>query len=340
VDITPFDPATASEDDLRGWWEVDSAVEREQTPTFGATPYEESVGWLLHQPGNRVNLSWVAREGGRIVGAALLKWWTNNTSKTVGEVHLVVAPDARRRGVGRALARTVAAEAMALGRTSLTWETPVGAPGEPFLTWLGATRRQLERRSELVVADVDRSVLEQACADAAERAADYELVTWVGDTPEEYLAELARVAGAINDAPQEGLEIGDDLFTPEDIREIERGMAPRRQRWLTAVARHRPTGQLGGYTNLLVPDRWPERAYQENTAVDPAHRSRGLGRWIKAANLLQLMDLRPSTEIVSTWNAASNDHMLDINVWLGFRPAEEWGMWQGDTAAVLAATAP
>jgi hypothetical protein len=49
---------------------------------------------------------------------------------------------------------------------------------------------------------------------------------------------------------------------------------------------------------------------------------------VKVCNLRRLQKDHPGVERVVTFNAAENDHMLAINVALGFRPAGYDGEWQ------------
>ena len=75
-------------------------------------------------------------------------------------------------------------------------------------------------------------------------------------------------------------------------------------------------------------------ARQNDTGVDPAHRERGLGRWLKADMLRRVLAERPGIELVETWNAGSNAPMLAINHELGFRLARVSGNWQADIDVV------
>ena len=69
-------------------------------------------------------------------------------------------------------------------------------------------------------------------------------------------------------------------------------------------------------------------AQQGMTAVDPAYRNRGLGRWLKAAMLEKLMRERPQVRYVRTGNADSNAPMLKINQALGFKPYSSNTQWE------------
>ncbi|MCA1847255.1 MAG: hypothetical protein LC792_29515, partial [Actinobacteria bacterium] len=106
--------------------------------------------------------------------------------------------------------------------------------------------------------------------------------------------------------------------------------------WLLC-ARHDDSGELAGYTELTFSATWPQKAEQGDTGVWPKHRDRGLGRWLKAANAVRVLDERPEVKFIDTWNAGSNEAMLGINVAMGFRPIENWGAWQVGTDVSAAA---
>jgi GNAT superfamily N-acetyltransferase len=71
------------------------------------------------------------------------------------------------------------------------------------------------------------------------------------------------------------------------------------------------------------------------TGVFPEYRSKGLGRWLKAAMLQRVLTERPVVKYVRTGNADSNAAMLKINNQLGFRPYYSDALWQVELAAVL-----
>ena len=73
---------------------------------------------------------------------------------------------------------------------------------------------------------------------------------------------------------------------------------------------------------------------QWDTAVDPDHRNKGLGRWLKAALFLEIAERYPEAQWIDTWNADSNEAMLSINIAMGFRPYWTGSVWQGMTADV------
>ena len=71
-------------------------------------------------------------------------------------------------------------------------------------------------------------------------------------------------------------------------------------------------------------------AYQWDTIVRPDHRGHRLGLLMKIANLELLRRTISGVEIINTWNAAINEHMIAINEAVGFRAADvEWA-WELD----------
>ena len=58
-----------------------------------------------------------------------------------------------------------------------------------------------------------------------------------------------------------------------------------------------------------------------NSLVASHHRGHRLGMLVKILNIRRLLSGYPAVERIITFNAAENDHMLSINVTLGFRPA-------------------
>lgn len=81
-------------------------------------------------------------------------------------------------------------------------------------------------------------------------------------------------------------------------------------------------------TDISIQPGSPDRVWVGDTAVEPSHRRRGLGRWLKAAITRRILDELPGVRWVITHNAGSNDAMLAINHDLGFRPAAVVTTWQ------------
>jgi GNAT superfamily N-acetyltransferase len=80
----------------------------------------------------------IARAGGRIVGTVQIDLALPPNQRHRAEVaKLLVHPDARRRGVARAMMTALEGIALAEGRTLLTLDTVTGSNAEPLYTSLG-----------------------------------------------------------------------------------------------------------------------------------------------------------------------------------------------------------
>lgn len=267
----------------------------------------------------------LAVEGGDVIGAALQRFPLNHRVSS-WIAWLYVAPDARRRGVGRSLFDAAARAACDDGRSRLGWKTVASArPALLFSRTTGATPDETLEHNRLATSQVDRSMLTNWIVRAQERASDYSLISWDGACPDDLLDSFARLQAVMDDAP--GVQA--DLLvteTPESTRARERRWLARGPYW-RLCSRHDPTGELVGFTELQVPTTRPAIADQGDTAVRLDHREHGLGRWLKAVNMLRLLDERPEVQFVDTINAANNAPMIEINRAMGFRAVLSWQRW-------------
>jgi GNAT superfamily N-acetyltransferase len=301
------------------------AVDRPEDPP---PDLAEIAGRLRARRDDRRVLRWVVRGGDGMLGHVVLML-PDLDNQHLAMANVTVHPDRRRRGLGTALLRAAVAAAAVDGRRTLLIEAFDGGAGEAFCRAHGFATVGRERLSLLRLADVDRADVE---ALAAATHAGYRLVRWTDRCPDELVEQFALAKAAMNDAPVDDADMGGRVYTAEVIRQDE---ADRRTMGLTAwttVAVHESTGAVAGLTELLLGP--PPRAFQEDTAVVPAHRGSGLGLWVKADMLCRLQAERPDVTEVVTGNAASNEHMLRINTRLGFRPHRTLAEWQGDVPAL------
>jgi GNAT superfamily N-acetyltransferase len=261
--------------------------------------------------------AYLAVEDGRPVGFSLL-FTSERDNLHLAWVRLTVHPECRRRGYGSRLLERMVDETRALGRTSIGsdgWDTQrTRAFAAKF--GLEVRSRAIQRRqhlSQLELAEIRR--LHDA---AAAVAGDYELVRIPGRTPPELVDVVVKVAGAINDAPTDDLDIEDEVFSAERLAAYEEASVARGNREYRVIARHKPTGEPAGHTAVAVEAARPTLAHQGDTAVSRAHRGHRLGMLLKADMLLWLAEVEPQVETVDTWNAESNDHMISVNKALGY----------------------
>jgi GNAT superfamily N-acetyltransferase len=288
------------------------------------------AGHLRHPGKANTRLSWLGYLDGEPAGVLDMDLpQLDNLANAV--VELRVAPQYRRRGVGRTLYQFAIEAARREGRVRLLSDSvstlPDGAPRDPagdaFARAMGATLALTEVRRRLDLSTVDLGTL------AGPVAPGYSTVHWGNVAPDGYLADLARLERALeNDAPRGDLAIEVPEANGERVRDaMESHLAAGWQGYHGAV-RHEATGALVAWTTLGFEPTVPDHAWQFLTVVDPAHRGHRLGLGIKLANLRHALGHMPGLRMIDTWNAASNSHMIAINEALGFRPVDAWSKWQ------------
>jgi GNAT superfamily N-acetyltransferase len=335
MDVVPFDWSSATDAQARARHALFATVKTELNPGDPVAPLEHLRLAALNPWKYERTQAWAAWDEDVLLGWAQLQLEDLSTNQDQAEFRIEVDPAARRRGVGSRLLEVVARAALAEGRTTLGATTFDGHPGEPFLTAVGAEKRQPFRLSLCRIGDVDVDMLRAWVARAAERAAGYTLVGWDDPCPEDLLEAFTDVIHVMNTAPLDDIEQEDWALTTEQVRDWQAAMERRRYVGWVFAARHDATGRLVGFTEMGFWLWAPARGCQGDTGVDPDHRNLGLGRWLKAAMLLRVLDERPEVDAVETGNASSNRAMLAINVAMGFRPHHHGGFWQVPTTSVL-----
>jgi GNAT superfamily N-acetyltransferase len=251
-------------------------------------------------------------------------WWMTNENAHLLDVSVHVLPERRREGIGRRLLAERVEAARADARRSLTLPAPEGSPAESFAVSVGAERGIVERHSVLELADVDWELVDRS----APPTAGYRIESWTGLAPEDLLPSLARAVESMDDAPKGTLDIAFATWTDDMVRASHALSSARGYRRLVVAAVHEASGEVAGFTEIQIAPGRDEYAEQNDTVVVPAHRGRRLGMSMKATMLQRLRVEEPTVRTISTWNAEENRWMLAVNVALGFRKAEPWGMYQ------------
>jgi len=308
---------SSPEEHLRAWHRLGVQFWREEMPQV------DPIGELearadLESDATMQRSALLACDGDEVVGAAAYELPLME-DLDVAWVNVLVDKQHRRRGIGKDLLAALTEVVTAEGRSRMVGDARQGGPGEAFAAVVGARVTQVDVGSVLDVTAADAAALRAfARADAA-----YEVVQWRDRCPDDLVDRFAVARTSMNDAPH-----GDE---PRDAWGWDaarvRTLEERRMRWqvrsYTTAAVHIDSGEVGGFTDLLVVDR-PATAAQEDTGVLAAHRGHGLGLSVKAANLLAVLEHEPQIARVMTWNAEGNRHMRAVNERLGFQVANKW----------------
>lgn len=325
--IERFDPATEP-GRMRSCYEIAAACDRLDDPGMPVRSLKTAAAWWAHGFGGSPRQSWLASDspGGEVIGCYLLML-PDTENLTMAECDLYVAPGARRSGRGRELLAHCAGQARQADRSRLSAETRDGSPGAAFAAALGATSGITEVLRVLAVNAAVAARLPGLRAAAEQRADGYMLLSWLGETPAEYLQDAARLSAAMADAPRdEGVE--PELWDVDRIMRAERTLIADGHRIYGVAAMHKQTGRLTAITQIGTDPGTPGWGFQSLTAVLPDHRGHRLGLLVKVAMLEQLIADRPDVTRILTGNAGANQHMIAINEQLGFEVGSVRRRWE------------
>lgn len=331
--IEQIDTTTAPETLLAEFHDYYVVVETEEMPGDPPTPPAVRIAdWRLVST-RRPEFRWILRDDNGIAAVAVSSYdLEENLENGFGHIH--VHPAKRGRGYARAIATPMLDRLEDAGRIRFNTWIKEGEPAEQIARHVGLKSVYREKRSRLLIADIDIDLMESWIEQAGLRASDYELVYLQSPLPEDVVQKFCDLTSVMNTAPREDLVVDDETLSVETWRETEANVIASQCRLHNLIAVHRPTGDFAGFTQIKTQDLQPELGWQWNTGVDPAHRNKGLGRWLKAAMIKRVMELHPELERIDTWNAGSNEPMLNINVAMGFRPVHVSNAWQGALADV------
>lgn len=273
--------------------------------------------WLTHGGDGDVPRAFVGVAEGRVVAAGELRLPTYDNPHWA-DLGINVLPELRRQGYGSALMVRLLDEVRAAGRKCPAvggWDS---AATRGFAAHHGFSPKLVEVSRRQVLADTDWETVRRLRDHAASHASDYELLRIAGRTPADLLPAVAEMTAAINDAPNDDLDIEPEVFTPERVEKYEQSTEAT-SRLFRVIARHRPTGVLAGHTVVAVEKDRPWIGEQDDTSVVGAHRGHRLGLWLKAEMALWLHEAEPALVTIDTWNAKSNRHMIEVNEALGYR---------------------
>ncbi|WP_161972330.1 GNAT family N-acetyltransferase [Glaciihabitans arcticus] len=316
--------------------DVKNALELEGygTDELSYTAAESLPGW--HDETQPIRL-FVVRADGRIVARVFFSTLRDDVTGTAW-LGGGVLPDYRNRGIGSALLSHVESIAREAGlKRLILYVVSADGPGDRlvpptgfgsvprdnaevrFLVARGFALEQVERASRLALpARVSFTV-----------PAGYRVHTWVGRTPENWLADVAHLLTRMStDAPSAGLEEPEDVWTADRLRENQERFEASPRTELFAVVEHEASGRLVGFSVLSAPAELDRPVGQEDTLVLAEHRGHRLGMLLKTANIEHLQRARPGHPAIITFNAEENRHMLDVNEAVGFVPIGYEGAWK------------
>lgn len=322
LQITRIDPFDTAEFDA--WWDAYAAARRADLGENAVVwSREESRAELQQDSDTTRRQAYAAVQEGEVVGSASLALFLKDNTH-LAALGVNVPPQHRRAGVGTALLRHVEAEARDAGRTTMRvdifWPAALPADGAGAANLAFARHHgyevalgDLQNRLDLPVAD---AVIDELLAEAP--ADGYDLRSWVGPMPEQFVAEWAALDAILDtEAPTGDLDLEAASGDVDDYRADER-LQERQRRTSYGTIALDADGRIAAYTQIVVSGD-DGNGYQWGTLVRREDRGHRLGLRVKLENLRMLQQHSPQTPRIYTFNAASNTHMLAVNERLGFQ---------------------
>lgn len=256
-------------------------------------------------------------EGIAIFGIELTK------NLEAADLTLLVPAAARDRGVHALLldeARRMTAE---LGRKRLVVEMPETEDPAAFAQQRGEAKyTDTPIASRLDLSEIDRAQYEAWAAPSAKNS-QYTLVRWIGRCPDEYTESYCAALDAMSDAPMGEAQYE---WAKNDVERLRFNEEQTEQfgvrRYVQAAVD--PDGHVAGFHLLAAYPDEPADINVWDTGVVRAHRGHGLGLRVKAAAALWVLEDRPDTRWMFTFNNSENTWMLAVNRTMGYRPIGDW----------------
>ncbi|MEV0649274.1 GNAT family N-acetyltransferase [Phytomonospora sp. NPDC050363] len=312
------------------------AVDRPGVPLLARDAFRALLTGPSH---GGINVTVLAREGGRVVGFAFVEMHEED-NRHLADVWAMVEPGRRHQGIGRAMFDSVAEVMREHGRDTLHAEVNVpidggggSLDGRRFCEAAGMEAASASNYLRLDLSTVDESAIERLRREAWSKAAGYSPVQWIdgadGDTPAEVLEGLAALLSRFyGDTPTGTLEVEELAYTPERILADNARNARQNRRTVNTAIRHDAGGEVIAWTKIHFRDSAPQYGMQGITMVAREHRGHRLGTVLKTENLLLAVRTAPSLAVIDTDNAKDNAPMLAVNVAMGFEPFQDAVIYQ------------
>jgi GNAT superfamily N-acetyltransferase len=222
----------------------------------------------------------------------------------------------RRQGVASALLAAVHAFIRSGDRSLLTTKAD-RLEGHAFMAAVGATAKYRSAQNRMPFGQLNWAELASWQKQLGTAGDGLRWEIHAGRVPFERLAQLlAPMTVLVNEQPLDALEIPRIRYELEGYRTWYADMDSRGGTHFVVLVLHGNT--LAAICDASWDARFPDRVFQQLTAVAGPWRGKGLAKAVKARMLALVREHQPGVLTIVTHNAHSNDAMLSINRRLGF----------------------
>jgi hypothetical protein len=202
-------------------------------------------------------------------------------------------------------------------RTLLVTNAWGGSDLERFWLEHGVEMASEAAQRRLLPQELDWPHLDALHAESLAASADYDVFEVFAPVRDDLVEGMVQLQLAMNDAPINDLAVEEHTWNAQRYRGFEAAMSHRRMTSYRLVARHRDSGEMAGFTAVVVEEERPHLGFQEDTAVVRGHRGHRLGLRLKIEMLRLVREREPDIRQIDTWNALSNRHMIAVNEAIG-----------------------
>ena len=238
-------------------------------------------------------------------------------------VEPVVLAAYRQQGVGTQLLPLIVNYAQKVGASWIEWDTKFES-GFRFSEKIGATVAGQQRTNRLMVDQLDWELMQRWVERGQANNPDVELMRLEHLPAADLLATFCDLHAHINRLqPRDDVEGISYTLTPDEFMKVTRRLEEQKIERLIICTRH-PDGTLSGMTDFYYHQAKPTHASVGLTGVRQEYQGHGLGKWLKAAMMLDIHARYPEVSYVDTNNFNNNGPMLSINDRMGFKLFEQF----------------
>jgi mycothiol synthase len=277
----------------------------------------EDYRMFSDSPGTVQNRFVARNREGKLVGISETRYADDGSNPDTMRCSTQVWPEFRRQGAGTAMLQRICDEAEGVARSKLlAMHVDTVPAGSAFARAVGGTDKQQFHENVLRIEDLDVDLMRQWVKRGTEMARGYSVEVREGDWPEVLHEDVAHLFYVLErDMPMsEGQEPRE--WTVELVREILEHYKDGIDALFSMA--FDSTGRAVGMSELIRRHSDPTTWEVTVTMVDPEHRGKSLGKWLKGAVNLAAIDRWPGGVYQETGNAFTNDAMLAINHAMGF----------------------
>ncbi len=265
---------------------------------------------------------WVVLDGSEPVAWANFRIHEDAGGRNVGYIHMDSTHDPVPEPVIRIVAETLKSR-FSECNTALGFIMTAGERiSQVALAW-GAKEESVLHRYRLHRDDANVDLMREWLSKIPEQNPDIrvEFHDHISDHLVERFCEL--YTRFIADMPSEKETEVEHAVSPEEWRRQAKWREKNKvQHYSYMMFRH---DELIGFTNAALYAWGAKDIYQAMTGVLPEYRGRGLGRWMKAALYLKLIEDFPENETVTTDMRSANDPILRLNASMGYKLVAKGG---------------